>query len=216
MGRWASAQEMQGLVVSEPPGAASMGTGGRGTGLSCLTSALTWQWCVLLGLSPHPSLGWGHEQWRGSGLPWAPGALVSVEPAPWVMLSLPVCRLRVLRELFQQPLPDPQNRGAQQGSTCVSVCSWRVSARVSVHMCVHECRYECTCVCVSAPMLPMHVCVCACGSAHVSVSAHVLPMRVCMSARDCTCLCAQVPESVCVCVCPCKCGCAPVCVCVCA
>lgn len=31
-------------------------------------------------------------------------------------LSVPVCRLRLLRELLQQPLPDPENRGAQQGS----------------------------------------------------------------------------------------------------
>lgn len=41
----------------------------------------------------------------------------------------PPCRLRLLRELVQQPVPDPENRGAQQGSTRVGGCA---CARVGV------------------------------------------------------------------------------------
>lgn len=32
-----------------------------------------------------------------------------------------LCRLRLLRELLQQPVPDPEDRGAQQGSVCPSL-----------------------------------------------------------------------------------------------
>lgn len=43
-------------------------------------------------------------------------------------LSVPVRRLRLLRELLQQPLPDPENRGAQQGSARVRVCARHMHA----------------------------------------------------------------------------------------
>lgn len=49
----------------------------------------------------------------GVGAPLAPGAQCC-----GVSLSTPICRLRLFRELLQQPVPDPQNRGAQQGSVC--------------------------------------------------------------------------------------------------
>lgn len=40
-------------------------------------------------------------------------------PVLWGDALYSCCRLRLFRELLQQPVPDPQDRGAQQGSVCV-------------------------------------------------------------------------------------------------